>query len=512
MTGWMKKLCLPCAIAGGICLAATALAAMGLGRGGWLDHAAVALSMLVLAGLALFLLKFEGYGWDVVLTMLLPIGVAMLVRVLCLDHASGDYNRFLCHWAEYFRENGGFGAVAHAVGDYNVPYLYFMAFISYIPVPDIYLIKLFSLVFDVLLAWGCLRLTRCLRGKGGRDAAPLIAFAAALLLPTVVLNGAYWGQCDAIYGAFVVHAVTMVLEGKNKTSVALMGLAFAFKLQAIFVLPLWGVLWLAKKVKFRELWVFPLTYLVVIIPAVLLGKPLSETLLVYFNQMGEYSRLTLNAPSIFQLFPYDMTIATDGGSPLLTGLSMMGVAAAGIFVLLLLWLGFHLRQRLDRETAFVIAVAMSIGIPFLLPHMHERYFFLADVLTLCWACSNVRRIPAAALVQASSAASYRVFLRLKFNWWFEVAGHRYVMIPEMLLMMAALALSIQALYRRVRAADDLAYVQRALEPIREETETDRLTQRRWEERCARVRKQKLHEKAQARRAHRRQQPDETAGE
>ncbi len=450
MKDWMKKLYLPCAAVGGLCLAGMIFTVRGLGQGGWLDRLGGAVALLVMAALALFLLRFEGYDRDVLLVMLLPIGAALLVRALCLDYASGDYNSFLRHWARYFRENGGFGAVAHAVGDYNVPYLYFMAFISYIPVPDMYLIKLFSILSDMALAWGCLRLTRTLRQKGGEDPAPLIAFAVALLLPTVVLNGAYWGQCDAIYGAFVVHAVAMALEGKNKTSVALMGLAFAFKLQAIFVLPLWGVLWLAKKVKFRELWVFPVTYLMVIIPAVLLGKPLSETLLVYFNQMGEYPRLTLNAPSIFQLFPYDMTIATDAGSPLRTALSRAGIVLAAILVLAMLWLGFRLKDRMDRQTIFAIAIVLAIGVPFLLPHMHERYFFLADVLTLCAACANVRHAPAAVLVQASSALSYRVFLRLKFNWWFDVAGHRYVMIPEMLLMLAGLGFAAVALVQCLR--------------------------------------------------------------
>ena len=43
-------------------------------------------------------------------------------------------------------------AVSPAVGDYNVPYLYFMAFISYLSAPDLYLIKLFSIIFDVILA------------------------------------------------------------------------------------------------------------------------------------------------------------------------------------------------------------------------------------------------------------------------------------------------------------------------------------------------------------------------
>ena len=441
---WKKYAPAVCGLLGILLLAGCAAACMGLERGERLERAAVAAVLLALAGVSVFLLRLEEVRREALLVMLLPIGAAFLVRALCLDYAGTDYKNFLVHWYLFFKENGGFAAVAHAVGDYNVPYLYFMAFISYLPAPDLYLIKLFSIVFDVLLAWGCLRLVRSLTRERQGGIAPLTAFAAALLLPTVVLNGAYWGQCDAIYGALAVHAAALLLEGKNKTSVALMGLAFSFKLQAVFVLPLWGVLWLAKKVKFRELWVFPLTYLIVIIPAVLLGKPLQDTLLVYFNQVGEYSWLTLNAPSVFQFFPYDLS-GPSGSGALHDALSAAGVIAAAALVLILLGLGFRLGDRLDRQTCMAVAVVLAVGVPFLLPHMHERYFFLADVLTLCWACSNIRRLPAAALVEASSAASYVMYLRLKFNWPFSVGGRYYVMIPETLAMLGGLVFAVMGL-------------------------------------------------------------------
>ena len=441
---WKKYIPAVCGLLGVLLLAGCAAACMGLERGGPAQNGFVAAVLLALAGVSALLLHIEGVRRDALLVMLLPIGAAFLIRALCLDYAGTDYTNFLSRWYLYFKGNGGFAAVAHAVGDYNVPYLYFMAFITYLPVSDLYLIKLFSIVFDVILAWGCLRLVRRLREREETDPAPPAAFAAALLLPTVVLNGAYWGQCDAIYGALAVHAAALLLEGKNKTSVALMGLAFSFKLQAVFVLPLWGVLWLAKKVKFRELWVFPLTYGVVIVPALLLGKPLSETLLVYFNQMGEYSRLVLNAPSVYQFLPYSITNSVDS-SPLHTALSAAGVAAAAALVLILLFLGFRLGDRLDRRTCFAMAVVLAVGVPFLLPHMHERYFFLADVLTLCWACSDVRRLPAAALVEASSAMSYRLYLRLKFNWTFRLGEHYYVMVPETLAMLAGLVFAVIAL-------------------------------------------------------------------
>ena len=424
-----------CGALGALLLAGTAWACMSLERGAPAHRGLVAAVLVLLAVLALGLLRLEGCKRDVLLIMLLPVGAAMLARALCLDYAGSDYNNFLCHWYQFFQENGGFQAVSRAVGDYNVPYLYFMAFISYFSVPDLYLIKLFSIIFDVVLAWGCLRLVRVLTGGRRGSRAPLIAFGAALFLPTVVLNGAFWGQCDGIYGALCIHAAALVLEGRNKTSVALMALAFSFKLQAIFVLPLWGVLWLAGKIRFRELWVFPVTYLATTVPAVLLGKPFGEILGIYFNQVGEYPRLVLNAPSVYQIIPHNAQVNEALASAL-------GIAAAGALVLALLALGFRLRDRLDRELAMTMAVVLCIGVPFLLPRMHERYFFLADVFTLCWACANVRRIPAAVLAGGSSLISYIVYLRLRYIFSFSVGGNLFVMLPEMLLMLSALVFSV----------------------------------------------------------------------
>lgn len=415
----------------------------GLSRGGGGDRLFTILALWGLTALAAALVWRESRRQDWVLWALVPIGAAMVLRALCLDYASGDYNSFLGHWYQYFRGNGGFAAIAGSVGDYNVPYLYFIAAISYLDVPDLYLYKLFSILWDVLLAWGCMRLVGSLIRERQGSAAPLIAFAAALLLPTVVLNGAYWGQCDVIYGALCIHAAALVLEGRNKTSVALMGLAFTFKLQTVFVLPLWGVLWLAGRVKFRELWVFPLTYLGVILPALLMGKPLGDILGIYVTQLGEYPRLTLNAPSIYQFIPYGLELDQALASRL-------GIAAAGALVLALLALGLRLRDRLDRETGMIIAVILCVGVPFFLPHMHERYFFLADVFTLCWACANVRRLPAAVLAEGSSLACYVVYLRLKYNCILRLGGHTFVMPLEALAMLGALVMAVWALGRRLQ--------------------------------------------------------------
>lgn len=436
MKSFEKRYQIPAAILLLGCGVLMALQALGLSRGTAGDHWFVLVCLLALMGFALWCVWRETRDWRLVWLVSAPIAAAFFLRTFGLDYASGDYNSFLCHWAEFFRENGGIWAMAYDIGDYNVPYLYFVAAISYLDVPDLYLYKLFSILFDVLLAWGGLRLFRAAgKGRSGGNGASVIVFSILLLLPTVILNGSVWGQCDSIYAALAVHALAQLLEDRPGPSVVLMALAFSFKLQTIFILPLWGVMWLAGRVKFRQLWWFPLAYFVTIFPAILLRKPLGDILGVYLNQMGEYSKLTLLAPSVFQFIPYDAQVNEQL-------LSTLGVAAAFLLVLALLGLGWRLGRWLDRESFFTMAVVLAIGVPFFLPHMHERYFFLADVLSVCWAWRDKRRFPVCLLVNGASLASYRVYLRLQYNYILTIGSDRYIMALEAVVMLLALILAI----------------------------------------------------------------------
>ena len=424
---------LPAYTAAAVCLLCTAARVMTLSGGSAADRFLVLSVLLALGALAVVLLRRScpalPLHWAV-----FAVAAAILLRALCLDYKSGDYNTFLSRWAAYFRENGGFRAISANIGDYNAPYLYFVAAISYLGTPDLYLYKLFSILFDVLLAWGCLRVTVLTAGDE-RPYAGAAAFVGALLLPTVILNGAYWGQCDSIYAALTLHALALLMEERPVPSLAVLAAAFSFKLQTIFLIPLWGAAWLAGRVRFRQLFVFPAAYALTILPALMLGKPLGDILGVYFNQMGEYGKLTLNAPSVFQFLPYKEAVNE-------TLLSALGVAAAMALALAVLAAGFALRGRLDSGALLGLGVVLAIGVPFFLPHMHERYFYLADVLTLCWACTARRRLPVCVLAAGSSLACYLVYLRLKYNLVLTVGDHRFVMAVEAVAMLAALVLSV----------------------------------------------------------------------
>ncbi len=437
-----------CMAGGALALAGTGLRTLSLSQGSAGARLLVLLLLLLLAFLALLLLRLEGYGWSRLPVALVPIGLALFLRALLLDHTTYDYYDFLAQWAAFFRDNGGFAAVKLPIGNYNAPYLYFLAAISYLPVPDLYLIKLFSILFDVLLAWGGLRLVRVFLPND--PSRPLLAFCLLLLLPTVVLNGSCWAQCDALYGALCLHALASALDRRPGRSVVLLAIAFSFKLQTVFLLPLWCALWFTGRVRLRHFFLFPLTYFFTILPALLLGKPLADILGVYIGQTGEYAAyLTLNAPSVYAFIPYG--VAVDSAPAARLGILAAFAMTAALLAVLLVF-----RKRVDRLVLLVSATVLTVGIPFLLPNMHDRYFYLADLLTLVLLCVLPRCAwGSAVLVEGSSLSCYSTYLRLEYTLPLRL-GRWYVVMGLEALMMAAAAvwlwLLLLQLLRRPPAA------------------------------------------------------------
>lgn len=433
---------LPCAIAGIMLIILISIGTQALALGTAANRLAVAFFFLLLALLAVFLLYRENCPPQTILLLLLPIAAMLYLRLCLLDHQTHDYQTFLAQWVAFFKQNGGFGAISSSVGDYNMPYLYFLAAISYSSIPDLYLIKLFSILFDLLLAWAALRLCRRLCSEG--SFVPLLCFTLFLFLPTFVLNGSFWGQCDSLYAALTLLGIDAVFCNRPKTSVLLLALSFSFKLQTVFLIPLWCVFWFTKRVKFRHLLLFPVGYFVTILPALLMGKPLMDILSIYLTQAEEYSsRLTLNAPSVFSLFPYGVEVDV-------TLFSRIGIIAAFLLLFAVLALLFFKRKQVSPKLILCAAAVMTIGIPFLLPHMHERYFFLAGAVTLVLAFIDLHFIPAAALVELSSLCSYATYLRLKYTLPFRIGPYYFVMGFEALLMLAALVWCLVLFIRHLR--------------------------------------------------------------
>ena len=362
--------------------------------------------LFIEAFFALWLLKNE-YVMDsmhrVVATYGLLIAVFAL-RSLCLDYETLDYQNFLCHWVEYYRVNGGVKAFSAPLGNYNIPYMYFLCLFSYLPVKDLYLIKLLSIAFDIVLAYTVMKLVELVNDNPNIK---LASFFTVLLLPTVFLNGALWAQCDSIYAALALLALWLALDRKPVLSVLCFTLSFGFKLQAVFILPVMAVLLFAKKYKLWHLALFPAFYIALVIPAVIMGKPFLETLTLYASQTGSIgSGLNYNSPSVYALL---RTVQNEAGA------ATIGIVAAFVFMLIVLAVCFIKRKALGDRQIILAAALLSLGIPFLLPHMHDRYFFLADAMTVILAFIYFPwGISLAVLTQFASLLGYHAYLKMRY--------------------------------------------------------------------------------------------------
>lgn len=334
---------------------------------------------------------------------ILLTALAFALRGLVFDYETLDYQNFLHPWCEFFRTNGGFRALATPVGNYNIPYLYFLALFSYLPIRDLYLIKLLSVFFDVLLAWSCAMLLGRVTGNRARR---LACYFTVLLLPTVFLNGAVWGQCDGVYVSLLVLGIYCALADMPVWSMLCLTLSFGFKLQAVFVMPLWAVFWMQGKINWKHLLLFPAAYVLLVLPAVLLGRPFLDTITLYFNQTGSIgSGLNYNSPSIFAVF-WQLREPEPA--------STIGIAAAFIYMVNLLAVAWVNRKQLNDRATIALGLLFAIGIPFLLPHMHDRYFYAADILSVVLAYAIPALWLAAPLTQFASLLGYHAYLKMRY--------------------------------------------------------------------------------------------------
>ncbi|WP_250001665.1 glycosyltransferase 87 family protein [Actinoplanes sp. M2I2] len=325
--------------------------------------------------------------------------IAILARWAGFREKTNDMSIFFS-WYRELRQAGGWRGLDTEVGNYNAPFLYLLAFTTYLPGPLIFKIKAMWVLFDVVLAFFAYRIVG-LRWPNSRI--PLAAALVVVLLPTVVLNASFWGQMDAMWAAPALGAVYYLLRDKPWWGVALCGVALAVKPQGIFIFPLLLLLVLAGRIPWRTLLAAPAVFLLLDLPAIALGRNPIELLTIYSmdRQARNVPELSLRAPNVFALIP---------GGPRDDTLRTLGYLFAAAVVVGFVYVLIARAVELTPERIVAAAALFSIMMPFLLPGMHERYFFLADVLTVVLAIFLPRFWYVPLLVQASSLIVYQPYL------------------------------------------------------------------------------------------------------
>lgn len=326
---------------------------------------------------------------------------SIILRLSLFNFESGDYLLSLNPWVNIIKNNGYFYSLKDQFSNYNPPYLYILVLLSYLPISSLYSIKLVSIIFDYILAFFVMLLVK---EKYKNNLIYWSSFIAVLFTPTVILNGALWAQCDAIYASGVIAMLYFLIKKKWGRALVSFSLAFVFKLQAIFLFPLVIIYYLKEK-RIRKFFILvPLTYLFLILPNYFLGRPLKDLLTIYWNlQVNDtygFFRLTLNAANLYNWIPNDLAYFFIPAGLIFT------LTALYFFILFVI---NHVRS-LNKELVIKLSFIFSLVIPFILPKMHERYFFLADVISIIYAFYFPRLFYISIILITVSLFSYLPYL------------------------------------------------------------------------------------------------------
>lgn len=327
--------------------------------------------------------------------------LALVVRYKFLGFESKDYTIFLSSWFESLKEGGGLEALGNFGGDYNAPYMTILALLTYLPFSSLYLIKAVSILFDIALAGSAAYLVWTLAHGKSRKFLAAITYVIVLFLPQVMANGALWGQCDSIYATFGILALTFLLKDRYTLSFVLLGLAFAFKLQFVFLLPTFVVVYVVKKrFSIFNFLIIPLVNIILCLPAIIAGKPFWECMMIYANQTQTYNDvMSLNFVSFWNIFNVDPNYWY-----------LAGVALA--LVVCAIALGFILHYKIDltQERILTLTIWFMVVVTFLLPGMHERYLYVGEILAAAYLVLYRKNWLIMVLINVYACITYSVYL------------------------------------------------------------------------------------------------------
>lgn len=344
--------------------------------------------------LAMLLLVFERrFDALELLAVAACICCALYARVALLPFESGDYKTFLSQWTNTLASMSFRDALSTPIGNYNLPYIYFLAVISRFDIDYLLYIKAFSCLFDVVLAYAVLRLVRL--GVNDRRF-ELGAFLVVLLSPTVMMNGALWAQCDSVYVAFCVISALAAIQGRGRLCAISWTVAFCFKLQAVFMLPALAVALFMGKVRPKHLLWIPAVYFISIFPALISGRSFMDCVSIYTNQMGYYSGLSFNAPNVWDLFAQSSITEFETMA--------LYIALAVLIIFTGYCIGFR-KEMTDNQLVTLFFLSTFIA-PFILPKMHERYFYMAEIFAIVYFMYDRRKWYVPVTITLASLTSY----------------------------------------------------------------------------------------------------------
>lgn len=329
--------------------------------------------------------------------------LSFAVRWSLMPIESPDYWGFLEVWMNQIREGGGYRSLGQQISNYTSPYMYIMCFLSYFKFSDLYMLKLVSILFDYIAGFAMFGIVHQISGSIRKAT---VGMSILLLSPAVIIDSAYWCQCDIIYTTFLLIALYFFFKDKSRMALLFVAISFSFKLQALFIVPFFIIMWLKKKtIKIRDFLLLPIVYVISAFPAWMMGRDFKDLMTIYTSQADYYPWGTLEYPNIYTLLGEampDMRHAYE-------------VADAGMFmtIAILGCLAYYLytkRVYLTKELMITLALFSVSLIVYSLPHMHDRYGFLIDLLAIVYGVTNVKKLPVTAGFTLVSVVTFMPYL------------------------------------------------------------------------------------------------------
>lgn len=328
--------------------------------------------------------------------------LAIVLRAAGRDFRSNDIEAFLIPWYTQIQSMGGIKGLGTQVGDYNVLFQTIIAIMTYLPGEDPMMkFKVFSIIFDFLLAFASAWLITDLSGKKKFGPMFQIVYTVILFLPTVVLNSAWWGQCDGIYTFFLVLMLYYLFKEQNIKAFVFFGLAFAFKFQAIFLLPFVICYYFYKKS--FSICCFGITVAVFWFSGILTyvnGRDILAPFKIYASQTGTYQSMYLNVCSFW--LPVGDNYEWMKDIAIMMTIILCGLALLAVFC--------RYKKMNTPEQFLNTAAWFAWTCVMFLPAMHERYTFVLDVLLILLAFVNVKYLKYAVTSAVLSLISYGAYL------------------------------------------------------------------------------------------------------
>ena len=340
----------------------------------------------------------------IVLIVLTILGC--IIRYFPRQYVSDDAADCLLHWYSDFANYGGVHLLKQQVGNYAIAYQEFLSVIVYIPFNNaLFEIKIFSCFFDLILALGAGALVYELSESKYRKWQGICCYGLVLCAPVVFINSSLWAQCDAIYSSFLIWCLYFLVKEKYIPAFLMYGLAFSFKLQALFLMPFLLWYWLYKKrFSILNFLIVPVTMIVVDLPAVFMGRNILEVFTVYLGQVDDSKRLFENYPYFWSLF---LGSNLEGMYDYLKG-SM--IIFTFVMLILLLVFAYVYGKNMDRIQILLFAFLSFYTVCMFMACIHDRYMFFCEILIIVLAFLDWKLIVPAVTLQGLMIQIYGVTL------------------------------------------------------------------------------------------------------